>query len=171
VPGLLLPKGSVPLCLQHYCTTLLEPTPGKQAPEFLLYEVLVSLCLQQLPWLQVAQHQQASLRSHTTCGLGSLAPAVAAVAPGSPCTNASRPQDYHCLVGTRQFKPTSSAASWVPPLATQGQKPATTHPCELQAPGFVTFWHQEASFPTEHRGPALPTVPDTPKRKHKSCIK
>jgi hypothetical protein len=37
-PGLLLPIDLVPPCLQHYCTTLLEPRPGKQAPEILMSE-------------------------------------------------------------------------------------------------------------------------------------
>jgi hypothetical protein len=38
-------------CQQHYHTALLESMPGKQAPEFLLPEDLVALCLQQLLWL------------------------------------------------------------------------------------------------------------------------
>jgi hypothetical protein len=53
-PGLSLPEGLVPQCLQHYLSVLLDPTPGKQSPKFLLPKDLVPLCLQQLPWILVA---------------------------------------------------------------------------------------------------------------------
>jgi hypothetical protein len=40
-----------PPCFQHYCTTLQEPIPGKQAPEYLQSEDFVPPCFQQLGWL------------------------------------------------------------------------------------------------------------------------
>jgi hypothetical protein len=104
--------GSPVLAVQ--CTILLQPTPRKQALELPLPEGLVPLCLQQLPWLHLAQHQQASLKAHVACGLVSPTPATAAMAPGSPCPNVSRPQGLCYLLGTRQFKPTSFAAPQVP---------------------------------------------------------
>jgi hypothetical protein len=51
--GLLLPNWLVPPCLQCYCTTLLERMPEKQVPKLLLSKGLVSLNLQQLPWVWV----------------------------------------------------------------------------------------------------------------------
>jgi hypothetical protein len=159
--GLLLPEDMIPLCFQCYCPTLLDPTPGKQAPELLLSKGLVPLSFQQLTWLWVTQHQQANLRAHDICRYVSPMPSATAMAPGSSCSNTGRPQGFLCLVGTRQFKPASSAAPQNPQLAIQCQHPATTHPSEPQAPGFAIFWHQKASLPTEHRCPALPTVPDS----------
>jgi hypothetical protein len=61
-PGLLLPEGLVPPCLQCYFTILLEPTPGKQAADLPLPEGLVLPHLQQLQWLQIAQYHQAGFR-------------------------------------------------------------------------------------------------------------
>jgi hypothetical protein len=128
-----------PCLLQHDCTTLLEPVPGKQAPELLLSEGFVPLCLQQLPWLQVAQCQQVSLRAHTACKLGSL------------CL-----QQLPWLLETHalmQVEPKASAALWAPDnsrlqallphgylqLVTQGQEPATAPLSEPQAPGFAVL--------------------------------
>jgi hypothetical protein len=48
------------------------------------------------------------------CKLCSFKLAVAAMAPGSLCLNASRPQGHHWLLGTRWFKLTGLAAWWVP---------------------------------------------------------
>jgi hypothetical protein len=74
-----------------------------------------------------------------------------------------------------QVDPRTSAALWAPDdsspmallphghptLATQCQEPITTHLREPQAPGFLFCWCPEASLPTEHGIPALPTVPDS----------
>jgi hypothetical protein len=117
---------------------------------------------QQLPWLRVVQHQQTSLRVHATCRLlGFPMPAPAVMAPGSPNSNTSRPQGHHYLVGIRQFNLPAPLPHGNPQLATQCQEPATTHPSDPHALGFTIFWHQKASFPTEHRGPALPTVSES----------
>jgi hypothetical protein len=63
---------------------------GKQAPEFQFPKGLDPLCLQKLLWLLVAQHQQAGL----LCCLQSRVPVpdAAAMTPGSPSPNTSRPQ-------------------------------------------------------------------------------
>jgi hypothetical protein len=59
----------------------------------------------------------------------------------------------------KQIDPKASAALvYYPQLATQCQEPATT---DLSEPQAACFWLQEASLPTEHGGPALPTVPDS----------
>jgi hypothetical protein len=131
-PGFLLPQGLVPPCLQHYCTTLLEPMPRMQAPDLLLPEGLVPPYLQQLPWLLEA-HAPTQIEPRSSTALW---------APDDSSSPVLLPH-------------------WNPQLATQCQEPATTHPSEPQAPGFAIFWHQEASLLTEHRGPALPTVPDS----------
>jgi hypothetical protein len=104
--------------------------------------------------------------------LGSSIPAAVAKAPGSlracsacklgswkPTPNASRPQGLHCLMSTRRFKPTTLLPQRYPQLATQCQEPATIYLSELQA--LLFYWCQEASFPIEHRGPELLTVPDS----------
>jgi hypothetical protein len=99
-------------------TTLLHYLPGARAwkagPELLLPEGLGPLLLQQLPWVQVAQCQQASLRLLLPADLGPLCLAATAMVSESPCSNASRPQGFCCLVGTRWFKPIGFAAPWVP---------------------------------------------------------
>jgi hypothetical protein len=106
-------------------------------------------------------HQQASLRAHATCRLGSPLPTAAATAPGSPYPNTSRPQGHCCHVGTRQFKPTGSAAPWEPSNCYSLPGAYTTYLRETQPPGFAIFGYQKASLLTEHGGPALPTVPDS----------
>jgi hypothetical protein len=58
--------------------------------------------------------RKSSPRTPTIQRLGSSVPAATAVATGSPCPNASTPQDLHCLVGTQWYKPACFAAPWVP---------------------------------------------------------
>jgi hypothetical protein len=128
VPGLPLPKGWFPPCLQPpCCTTFLEPIG------LLLPKGLIPPHLQQLLWLQVALHQQASLRALTVCKLGSLLPAAAAVTPGSPLPNTRRPQSICCLVDTKQLKLTGFAAPWVPSICFS--VPGTCHQTSKWTPG------------------------------------
>jgi hypothetical protein len=88
---------TVPLCLKYDCTTLLEPTPGKQAPELLLkYWIPAPAVVSMAP-----ESQQASLRTHAAYKLGSPIPGSAATASRSPHSSASRLQGLHWLVGTR----------------------------------------------------------------------
>jgi hypothetical protein len=141
-------------CLQCYCTTLLEPMIGKQAQELLLSKGLVLPCLQQLPWLQVAQHQQASLRGCAPCKLGSPMPAPAALPLGSPHPNTSRPQGFCCLVGTRRVKPTDLAAPQVP--STCYSVPEACHTPKWTPSSRLCYSASARRLPSPHRMEAQP---------------
>jgi hypothetical protein len=99
----------------------------------------------------VPQNQQASLRVLSACRLVSPMPAVAAMAPGSPHSNASRSRDLRSLVSTRRFKLTG--------FVTQCQKAATTHLSEPQAPGFASLL-VPGDFPPH--GAQRPSTPHCP---------
>jgi hypothetical protein len=86
-------------------------------------------------------------------------PAAAAMVPGSPCPSASRPQGLCCLVSTRQFKPAGLAAPWVPSTCYTVLGACHHTPSESRLQALLFCWCQETSFPTEHRGSAIPTVP------------
>jgi hypothetical protein len=139
--GLLLPKGLVPPCLQHYCTALWEPTTSKKAPKLPLPEDMDPPCLQQLLWLLVIHTCKQAPGLLLPSGLSSRCYGSWKPMP------AGRPQGLHCIVGTRQFKPANFATH----LATQFQKPSATHARECQAPHFAILLVQEASLPSEHK--------------------
>jgi hypothetical protein len=137
--------------LQHY-------PPGAHA-----WKDLVPPHLQELPWLQVAQHQQASLRALTACRLGSSIPAAAARAPGSPHPNSSRPQGLCCLVGTTCFRPTGFAAPRA--SSTCYSVPRASHHTSKQTPGFAILLAPGGFPPHRAQRPSLPTVPTVPDSK------
>jgi hypothetical protein len=155
-PSVPLPTGLVPLCLQCYCNAFLEPTPGKQAPELPLPKSLVSPCLQKL----------LCLKQQTGPGLllpaGALVLVEATAAPESPCLNTSRPQELHCLLGTRQFKPSSFASPQASSTcySVSGDYPqACSHPSEPQAPCLAILLVPGVFFPHRPQNPFCGRVP------------
>jgi hypothetical protein len=119
------------------------------------------LCLKHLLWLLVAWCQQAGLRALATCRLKFPMPTAAAMAPGSPCPNASRPHGLPCL-----WAPGDS--SWLallphrhPQLATQSQEPAITHLRKPQAAGFAILMVPGGFLLHTAQRTSLPTVLDS----------
>jgi hypothetical protein len=116
------------------------------------------LWLQQHLWLVEAGTWKVGPRTPAAHRLGSPMPAAAAMLPGSPHPNRSRPQALCCIESTRWFKPTGQpawSASFADPRGTLNfllsASSLLSHTSEPHAHVLLFCWCQEVSFPTEHR--------------------
>jgi hypothetical protein len=125
-------------------------------------------------WSPLLEHRPQNSRCprvwFSPCACSSSSAFTGKQAPGLPLTaamsslclqqlpwllEAYTPTQVDPRASTALWEPDDSSPAAHPQLATQCQEPTTKHASSPRLHAFLFCWCQEASFPTEHGGPAL----------------